>query len=454
MIPMIEVHDATGDFSKLQTLVDYWTSPDVVNVLKRHQEYLLINIGNEVGQDVSKADFIAGYTKAVTRMREAGIHVPLVIDACKYGQDINMLQSAGPDLIKADPDQNLMFSIHMWWPYMWGHTDQEVVNEIKESVDMELPLIVGEFGHQWEASTSGAIPYKTILEQCHLNDVGYLAWSWGPGNTPQTFLDMTTDGTFATLVDWGKEVCINNTHSIKNISVRPASMLKEPSTTPPEVNIPAGSVATNKKVYASSVESNSTNAAENAVDGNIATRWASQYSDPQWIYVDLEKEYEIERIYIEWETAYASQYKIQVSNDATSWTDVVTQFNGDGDIDDITLSTTAKGRYVRVYCTQRKTSYGDSIFEFGVYPKGGSVVTPTPTSTVTPTPTRNILLGDVDFNGFVNSLDFGKIRMYLLGMIQLTPEELEAADVDKDGKVTSIDFGKIRMNLLGLRSAF
>lgn len=442
MIPMIELHDATGEWNKLQTLVDYWVSPDVVEVIKKHQEYLLINIGNEVGAQVSESDFISGYTKAVTRMREAGIHVPLIIDGGDWGKDINVLQAAGPDLIQADPDHNLMFSVHMWWPQMWGYSAQKVTDEIKESVDMELPLVVGEFGHQWEESTQGAIPYKAILEQCYLNEVGYLAWSWGPGNNPQAFLDMTTDSTVDTLVPWGKEVCFTDPYSISKISVRPASMMKEPTTTPPEVNIPAGSVATNKKVYASSVESGSTNSAENAVDGNIATRWASAYSDPQWIYVDLEKEYDIERVYIEWEAAYASQYKIQVSNDATTWTDVVTQYNGDGDIDDIELS--AKGRYVRIYCMQRKTSWGNSIYEFGVYPKGGSVPTPTPT------PTKTIKPGDVDFNGVVNSIDFAMIRQYLLGMIEFTDEQKQAADVDSSGSLTSIDFAMIRQYLLGM----
>ena len=53
---------------------------------------------------------------------------------------------------------------------------------------MELPLIVGEFGNAWEETEQGAIPYKTIMEQCYLNEVGYMPWSWGPGNNPQTFL--------------------------------------------------------------------------------------------------------------------------------------------------------------------------------------------------------------------------------------------------------------------------
>jgi mannan endo-1,4-beta-mannosidase len=236
MIPIIELHNATGEWSKLSSLVDYWVRSDVVEVIQKHQEYLLVNIGNEVGNQVSEADFKTGYEAAVTKMRKAGIHVPLVIDASSYGQNIDILQSCGPSLIEADPDQNLLFSVHMWWPKAWGYTDQRVTDELEETVALNLPLVVGEFGNQWEETDSGQIPYKTIIEQCYKNQIGYLAWSWGPGNNPQTFLDMTTDGTYKTLNGWGLEVAVTNPYSIQNIAQRPASMQSnQPSIKPGRV---------------------------------------------------------------------------------------------------------------------------------------------------------------------------------------------------------------------------
>jgi len=175
------------------------------------------------------------------------------------------------------------------------------------------------------------------------------------------------------------------------------------------------------------------NTAEKAVDGNIATRWSSEYSDPQYIYVDLEDEYEIERVYIEWETAYARQYKIQVSNDAVNWTDVYTEYNGDGDIDDIFLE--AKGRYIRVYCIQRATQYGNSIFELGVYPKGG-IPGPTPRG-------KEILVGDIDGDGYVDSLDLSLLKRYVLRKIELNVLQKEAADVYKEEEYTDINSSDI-----------
>jgi mannan endo-1,4-beta-mannosidase len=248
LIPMPELHDATGEWSKLSSLVDYWTRSDIVAVLKKHEQNLLINIGNEVGNQVSDADYVSGYTQAVTRMRAAGLHVPLVIDAPSYGQGIDSVQRNAPAIISADPDRNLIFSVHMWWPLAWGYTDQRVTDEINESVAMNLPLIVGEFGNKWDETASGAIPYKTIIAQAQLNEIGYLPWEWGPGNNPQTWLDMTADSTYATLRDWGLEVAVTSPYSIKNTSVRPRSMVTgscgttTPTVTVRPTNTPTGTV--------------------------------------------------------------------------------------------------------------------------------------------------------------------------------------------------------------------
>jgi len=248
---------------------------------------------------------------------------------------------------------------------MYGHTDQEVVNEIAESVNMNLPLIVGEFGNQWEATESGKIPYKLIMEQCYKNQVGYLAWEWGPGNNPQTFLDMTTYGTFATLRDWGLEVAITDTYSVKNIAKRPASILGNLLPELPKEPLPAGNLAAGKTATASSAES-TTYSASNVTDGDFGTRWASSASDPNWVYIDLGEKKEINRVIIKWEAAYATQYKIQVSDDANTWTDIYTSYSGKGQTEDISL--TGSGRYVRVYGMARYNySWPYSIFEIGIY---------------------------------------------------------------------------------------
>ena len=127
-------------------------------------------------------------------------------------------------------------------------------------------------------------------------------------------------------------------------------------------------VAIGKPTTAFSYQATGTGApypASNATDGNLSTRWASTWSDPQWIEVDLGQMTTISHIQLVWESAYGKSYQIQVSNDGTTWTPIYSTTNGSGGVDDFNVS--GSGRYVRMYGTQRGTTYGYSLWEFGIY---------------------------------------------------------------------------------------
>jgi thermitase len=145
----------------------------------------------------------------------------------------------------------------------------------------------------------------------------------------------------------------------------------DPSPAPNPVPAPAPSpapshnLALNKTAVASSVEG-STRTAVKAVDGNTATRWASQSGvDPQWIYVDLGKTYQINKVVLNWEKAFAKAYQVYVSIDGRNWTNIYSTSYGNGGIN--TINTATQGRYVMVYGNRRGTSYGYSLWELEVY---------------------------------------------------------------------------------------
>ncbi|WP_232243316.1 discoidin domain-containing protein [Paenibacillus sp. GSMTC-2017] len=129
-------------------------------------------------------------------------------------------------------------------------------------------------------------------------------------------------------------------------------------------NLAAGKTTTTSSIEGTGFEGNK------AVDGNVATRWASvEGVDPQWIYVNLNTSQFINRVKLTWEAAYATAYTVQVSNDTgspTNWTTVYSTTTGNGAVDDLTLSA-VNAKYVRVHATARATAYGYSLFEFEVY---------------------------------------------------------------------------------------
>lgn len=230
LIPMVEHHAATGKLADVPTVaVAYWTRPDVIEVLKKHEAYLLLNIANEPGDNqVTQATFEATYESAIDTLRGAGLRAPLVIDAPTWGQDIDMLQAAGPGLIAHDPLHNLLFSVHTWWNDPEG---TRVASELEQSQAQELPLIVGEFAHHavYQCNQS-PFAYARLLDEAHAREIGWLAWSWGgvPNNDcrDQGTFDMTKGGSFGNWTDkWASDVAIDHPHSLKNSSVRPRSML-------------------------------------------------------------------------------------------------------------------------------------------------------------------------------------------------------------------------------------
>ena len=125
------------------------------------------------------------------------------------------------------------------------------------------------------------------------------------------------------------------------------------------------SLAQGKYATASSVRAASSNVAAFAVDGNLGTRWESEWSDPQWLMVDLGAEAQVSQVVITWETASARAYKIQMSDDGINWNDIYSTTSGSGGVETLNISGT--GRYIRMYGTARNTIYGYSIWEFQVF---------------------------------------------------------------------------------------
>ena len=141
-----------------------------------------------------------------------------------------------------------------------------------------------------------------------------------------------------------------------------------------------GGIARGRPVKASSTYAEPGNdyRPENAVDGLPDTRWSSEFSDPQWLAIDLGAPTRISRVILDWEAACAESYAIQVSLDGNTWTDVYTTTNGKGDTEDIKFAP-ATARWVRLL--RHPTGHAVRLFALGdarvsVSPRGNSPVLP------------------------------------------------------------------------------
>ncbi len=103
-----------------------------------------------------------------------------------------------------------------------------------------------------------------------------------------------------------------------------------------------------------------------AVDGDSGTRWSSEFSDPQWIAVDLGTVREVGRVELAWEAAYGKAYTIEVSVDGQAWREVYKTEGGRGGTEVIRFGPVG-ARWVRLTGTKRGTEFGYSLWEMRVF---------------------------------------------------------------------------------------
>ncbi len=105
---------------------------------------------------------------------------------------------------------------------------------------------------------------------------------------------------------------------------------------------------------------------DKAFDEKSSTRWASDWTDNEWIARDLGSPKSIDTVVLQWETAYGEAYAIEVSDNGTTWTPIYTQTNGGGGTEVIRFPLIVT-RFVRMRGIARATSFGYSLWEFQIY---------------------------------------------------------------------------------------
>ncbi|OMG58898.1 hypothetical protein BJN44_02210 [Tessaracoccus sp. ZS01] len=151
-------------------------------------------------------------------------------------------------------------------------------------------------------------------------------------------------------------------------------------------------LTSNGAVVSASGNETTTWVAENATDGDMNSRWSSNHSDQAWLQVKLAQPTVVDHVNIYWEAACAAQYKLQVSNDGTIWSDATASIRptcpaaGTAGLDKQTLNAATTGEtwsYVRMQAEDRTpiggSKWGVSLYEFEVW-NGAEPTPPAPPS--------------------------------------------------------------------------
>ncbi|OKH10996.1 glycoside hydrolase [Fischerella major NIES-592] len=236
IIPVLGLWDLTcnPDVNLLNTqLIPWWTSEPVLNVLKKHQKYLIVNLVNELGvyrwaNNPTSAlnTFKNVYKTAITKIRQH-LHLPLMIDAPDCGQSIEVFTKIGKELIAHDPDHNLLFSGHAYWA---GHNG---IPHLKTAIDANLPIVFGEIANKQDKELNGktqycyydldgsnqnhapenGFTYQAFLRLLKEKEIGWLAWSWWKDNCTER--QMSQNGNFSNLTPYGNDIVNNSIYGLK-----------------------------------------------------------------------------------------------------------------------------------------------------------------------------------------------------------------------------------------------
>lgn len=170
---------------------------------------VIANIANEWYGTWNGSAWADGYKYAIKSLRDAGIQNTLMVDCAGWGQYPDSIKDYGKSVFEADSLKNTVFSIHMY-EYA-GANDTTVSNNINNALNLNVPLVIGEFGQK---HTNGDV--DAIISICKNKSVGYMGWSWKGNGSEYAYLDLSND--------WGQAVEVATS---KNGGSFDASNIKE-----------------------------------------------------------------------------------------------------------------------------------------------------------------------------------------------------------------------------------
>ena len=186
IVPIVEDQSATNSQSvgDLQAVTNNWLQAGNVSWLKSNERNVILNIANEWGP--ATATYRDAYISMISQLRNAGINAMIMVDAGGSGQNLNSITQFAKDIENADPQHNVLFSLHMYNFWTTGGktatnsapagSPWDMATQLSAIQQSGIPLVIGEYS----MTDGSSVPYDTrtamgVFKQLGL---GSLAWSW------------------------------------------------------------------------------------------------------------------------------------------------------------------------------------------------------------------------------------------------------------------------------------
>ena len=239
MVPILSIHDDSFITCKTDwayfnsTVMNFWTSPAIINLINTNKSKIIINLANEfdkvrwANNPVTALDnFKTNYNAAITTLRNAGITVPIMIDAPDCGQSSTELLSIAVSMNNADSQHNLIFSSHAYWGG-YASTTAQIQAKLNEAQNTNVCFILGEIANNQDNNGCGDLGlyniYPTILQESCTRNIGWLAWTFNhdctvdnPNLNSTNYRIMTTNSNVNNLTTFGNDIINNVNYGLKS----------------------------------------------------------------------------------------------------------------------------------------------------------------------------------------------------------------------------------------------
>lgn len=233
MIPILSIHD--DDYITCKdnwnyfntTVMSFWTDPAILSLIENNKGQMIINLANEFdyvrwGGTLSSelATFKNNYSAAITTLRQAGVSVPIMIDAPDCGQSSTELLSVSEEMNTNDPLHNLVFSAHAYW-YGYANSLSAVQTKLNEAANTAVCFVLGEVAPNQDGSNQNECGlydlsslYPQILQEACSRNIGWLAWSFSLDCSSAR--EMSPTSSASNLTAFGNDIVNNSNYGLKS----------------------------------------------------------------------------------------------------------------------------------------------------------------------------------------------------------------------------------------------
>lgn len=241
MIPILSIHDdsyitCNQSWTHFNSAVmSFWTSPAILTMIETNKSKIIINLANEFdyvrwtgNQATALNTFKTNYNAAITTLRNAGVNVPIMIDAPDCGQSSTELLSIAASMNTSDPQHNLIFSSHAYWGG-YASTLAQVQTKLNEAQTANVCFVLGEIANNQDNNSCGDLGlytlYPQILTEACSRNIGWLAWDfnhdctqYSAAHNSTTYRVMSTTSNTNNLTTFGNDIINNANYGLKAIN--------------------------------------------------------------------------------------------------------------------------------------------------------------------------------------------------------------------------------------------